>query len=138
MSVLVIYHSKTGITKKYAEEIASYILDKGQQVIVKSFADVDEKEISASDKIIMGCWTSGLFLFAQHPEKEWVNLSDKITSSPKRAILFTTYKLATGSMFRNMEKYLVPKGFQIESALKSKNGLLSESNKERLNEFIEK
>jgi NAD(P)H dehydrogenase (quinone) len=55
MQVLVMYHSKTGHTKKLAEEIAKGVGEvKGVECIVKSAADVTKDDFIAADGIIAG------------------------------------------------------------------------------------
>ena len=59
----------------------------------------------------------------------------KADLSGKKVALFTTYKLATGSMFRKMEKRLKLGENQSVEIFKSKNGSLSEEDKKRLQEW---
>ena len=55
MQVLIIYYSKTGCTKKLAEEIAKGVLEvDGLNCIVRSTNDVTREEFVASDAIIAG------------------------------------------------------------------------------------
>jgi NAD(P)H dehydrogenase (quinone) len=55
MQVLVMYHSKTGHTKKLAEEIAKGVREvEGVSCIVKSTADVAKDDFVAADGVIAG------------------------------------------------------------------------------------
>jgi NAD(P)H dehydrogenase (quinone) len=55
MQVLVMYHSKTGHTKKLAEEIAKGVGEvEGVACIVKSTADVTKDDFVAADGVIAG------------------------------------------------------------------------------------
>jgi NAD(P)H dehydrogenase (quinone) len=55
MQVLVMYHSKTGHTKKLAEEIAKGVREvKGVSCVVKSTADVTKDDFVAADGVIAG------------------------------------------------------------------------------------
>ncbi len=55
MQVLVMYHSKTGHTKKLAEEIAKGVREvEGVSCIVKSTADVTKDDFVAADGVIAG------------------------------------------------------------------------------------
>jgi hypothetical protein len=73
----------------------------------------------------------------QHPEKIWVNFAAKLPSMPDvKVALFTTYKILTGSMFRNMYKHLKGKFATPSLELKSRNGLLSEKDKQALENLI--
>jgi hypothetical protein len=73
----------------------------------------------------------------QHPEKIWVDFAAKLPSMPEvKVALFTTYKILTGSMFRNMYKQLTGKFAPPSLELKSRNGSLSEKDKQSLDNFI--
>jgi flavodoxin len=137
MKATIIYHSKTGTTAKYAENIQLYLKDKGIEAEMSSIKYFEDKMIENADYLFIGCWTSGLFFFMQHPEKEWVEFAKKlnVTGKPKIA-LFTTYKILTGSMFSNMLKQLK---FNFQASplkLKSKYGELSESDKMLIDKFV--
>lgn len=134
----IIYHSKRGTTQKYAAEIAYYLKKKGIESKVTSVKKFISKDIADVDFIFFGCWTSGLFFILQHPEKEWIELAKSLPQNFKaKTALFTTYKIRTGSMFRNMQKHLVGKTLMPECNLESRNGELSESNKNLIDKFIE-
>jgi len=136
-NVLILYHSKTGITKKYAENIAGYLKDHDISTELHSIQEFRKEHMEKADAVFLGCWTSGLFLFLQHPDNEWVKFASTLPAlNAKEVILFTTYKLATGSMFRNMQKSLTGKVNEIMAELKSKNGRLSEIDKIVLDDLI--
>ena len=135
--ISITYHSKTGITRKFAEGISSYLESKGCNVNLSSIQEFDKTIIANSDVVLLGCWTSGLMVFLQHPDKEWKNFARSLTGiEGKKVVLFTTYKLLTGSMFQKMKSHL-PKelnGSVLE--LKSRNGQLSEEVKLTLNSIV--
>jgi hypothetical protein len=54
----------------------------------------------------------------------------------KKVGLFATYKLATGSMFRNMEKPIADKIDEVEIVLKAKGEELGKQHKAAIDEFI--
>lgn len=105
----IFYNSKTGTTRKLGENIHQFLLENN---ISSEIWDINEFELngfslSNVDYIFMGCWTSGLFLLMQKPEKNWVVFAKKLPQLDcTKTILFTTYKIRTGSMFRNMRKQL--------------------------------
>ena len=138
MKATIIYHSKTGTTAKYAENIKLYLKDKGIEAEMSSIKYFDDKMLENTDYLFIGCWTSGLFFFMQHPEKEWVEFAKKINVNGKPKIaLFTTYKILTGSMFSNMLKHLK---FNFQTSplkLKSKYGELSVSDKNDIDKFAD-
>lgn len=132
----IVYHSKTGTTKKFAEDIASFIIGQNYETQVFSIDNVDIYSLQNADYLLLGCWTSGLMIFLQHPEKEWVEFANKVDVGSKKLGLFTTYKLATGSMFRKMTQKLNINGNGPEIMFKSRNGSLSDQQKELLRMFL--
>ena len=136
---VIVYQSQTGTTKKYGEEISSFLLENGIETIITSVKDFKAESIINADYLFLGCWTSGLFILLQHPEKEWVTFAKSLPKlNGTKVIFFTTYKLATGSMFRNMKKCVDDKTSNLVGELKSKNGLLSELDKKVITGLIGK
>ena len=133
----IIYHSKRGTTQKYAAEIAFYLKKNGIESKVTSVQKFNNKDIIDVDYLFLGCWTSGLFFFLQHPEKEWVEFAQSLPENlAAKTALFTTYKIRTGSMFRNMQKQLMGKTSTPQCKLQSRNGELSEFNINLIDKFI--
>jgi flavodoxin len=136
-NILVSYQSKHGTTKKYAEAIAVYINAKHLNSTAISIEDCKKKDIDKADAILLGCWTNGLMILFQHPDKPWVSFAKKLPSiTDKRIGLFTTYKIATGSVFRKMTNALDGKIKTVEFEIKSRNGLLSVKDKQLIDIFI--
>jgi flavodoxin len=137
MKALILYHSKTGTTANYAEKIKLYLIEKGIDSEMSSIKYFNDKMLENVDFLFLGCWTSGLFFFLQHPEKEWIEFAEKLNVNGKAKIaLFTTYKLLTGSMFKNMKKHIKGEVQFSSVQLKSKHGELSESDKSELDKFV--
>ncbi len=133
MKAHVTYLSKTGITRKYASEIEAFLRANQTESIMQNIHDVNPEDAGLADLVLLGAWCHGLFIFLQHPDKPWVEFARKLPDlSGKKVALFTTYKLATGSMFRKMKKQLKLAENQQVEIFKSKNGSLSEEDKERL------
>ena len=132
----IIYNSRTGITKKYAEQIGDYLSNKGVETNVLPIQQYDDAILDDIDYLLLGCWTNGLFFFFQHPDKAWNEFAAKLPNpiKPKTA-LFTTYKLLTGTMFKNMSRQLNGSLNASLTELKSRNGTLSENDKEILDNF---
>jgi len=104
---IIIYNSKTGTTKKLGEGIFDYLLVNGVHPNLISIDDFNYDNSLEYDLFFLGCWTSGLLFFLQRPEKIWIDFAQKLPYlSSDKTILFTTYKIRTGSMFREMRKYL--------------------------------
>ena len=73
----------------------------------------------------------------QHPENVWKEFASKLPNMPEAKLaLFTTYKILTGSMFRNMYKEIDGKFTEISLEMKSRNGSLSEKDKKDLDVFV--
>jgi flavodoxin len=138
MNALVVYQSTTGVTKKMADEIANQLERNNAKVKVGSIHDFSSEEFLSADKIYFGCPTSGMFVFGQKPNKEWRQFVNKLPiTMHKKAVMFTTYKLATGSMFRNMKSDLRYSGLHVDNrAFRSKDGRLTEIQKKVLVETL--
>jgi flavodoxin len=136
MKGLVIYNSKKGHTKKYGEEIGEYLREKKLDTKVLSVAEFKEKDILDADIVFMGSWTNGMFLLFQHPDKKWVDFTRKLPDIKNKKVgLFTTYNVATGSMFKSMERKLKGKISDIMIELKSKTSILTDEERKRI-EFV--
>jgi flavodoxin len=134
---IIIYHSRTGTTKTYAEAIGEYLHKKGFETLVTSTIGFREEMLNGADTIFFGCWTSGLMIMLQKPEKSWVEFAEKLPDKlDAKVALFTTYKVLTGSMFRNMYKELKGKFTSPALELKSRGPFLTEKNKQGLDHFI--
>ncbi|MBS3771898.1 MAG: flavodoxin domain-containing protein [Bacteroidales bacterium] len=138
MKAAIIYNSRTGTTKKYAEAIAGFLSQKGLETNTASISDYDPEKVKAADIVLLGAWTSGLFFFAQHPDKEFKKYSGNLPEvKDKKVGLFTTYKTLTGSMFRKMDKLIndkLPEGYVL---LKSRSSKLTSENKKQLEKLIQ-
>jgi flavodoxin len=135
--VAIIYNSKTGTTKKYAEEIGAYLKSQDLEVNIFSIQDYSAEILENIDYLLLGCWTSGLMFFLQKPEKAWNDFASGLPGSiQSKTALFTTYKILTGSMFKKMRKQLTGRIKSCFTELKSRNGMLSISDKTVLDNFI--
>jgi flavodoxin len=132
----VVYRSATGTTRRFAEEIGAHLRSRGIETTVESVGEADATSLARVDLVLLGCWTSGLFVIAQHPDEPWMAFArDLPTLGDARVGLFTTYKLATGSMFGRMRAALAPKTGRIELELKSRDGHLSDAGRSALDRF---
>ena len=138
MNALVIYQSKGGSTRKMAEEIASELQQNNVQVKVGSIQEISPEEIESADRLYMGCQTSNMVLLGKKPDKEWRRYVGKLPIGVrKKTTLFTTYKLATGNMFKEMRSTLKYRGLQIENnALKSKTGHLTDIHRKIISQSL--
>jgi flavodoxin len=130
---LVLYHSRRGTTAQYGGEIAAILSQAGMETTLMPMYQAAESPVKEADIIFIGCWTSGLMFFGQKPEKIWIEYVRQLPDiGNKEIVLFTTYKVLTGSMFREMAKHL-PHGSRISMVkLKSRSGRLTSANKQLL------
>lgn len=134
MKALIVYESRTGTTKEYAENIEDFLRDRNIETQLRSVSEYRESDIEGVDIVLLGCWTHGLMIMFQHPTKEWVEFAKKLPSlDQKKFGLFTTYLIATGRMFRKMNKHI---SAQAALKLRSKNGELSDADRAMLLEFL--
>lgn len=134
---VIIYHSKTGRTRSYAEKISKYLKEKDIELIKTDLEDFKSDMFENVDFIFHGCWTHGLFVIFQHPDKEWKKFAKNLPEKKNvKLALFTTYKIMTGSMFRNMKKILKGRFDDPTLCLRSKNTVLSDKDKLALTDFI--
>jgi flavodoxin len=133
----VVYESITGVTERFAEEIAQHLAERGVDATAISIGDCDPATLDGHDLVLIGCWTSGLFIVGQHPDKEWVAFVRMIPAlRHPRVALFTTYRIATGSMFGRMRRALTPTGATVDLELKSRDGRLTDEHRKRLDAWL--
>ena len=137
MKASIIYNSHSGTTQAYAGEIGSFLSGKGIECKISSIDDYDKEYLISSDLVLLGCWTNGLMIFAQHPDSAWKKFVQEMPVIKKKTLaLFTTYKIATGSMFRKMENILTDKSDPPKAILKSRSKQLTDKNRSTLEVFI--
>ena len=134
---LVVYRSHSGVTRRYGEEIARHLASLGVHTKVASVGEASMADLATVDYLLLGCWTSGLFVAMQHPDQPWLAFVRDMPDTPgPRIALFTTYKLVTGSQFPKMRVALAGKTRTPELELKSRNGHLSAADGEALARFV--
>lgn len=134
---IIFYQSKTGTTKRYAQQIGNYLQGRQIEATCLSVNEFQGTIPEHIDYIFMGCWTKGLMVILQQPDEIWKKFAEKISIPESSKIaLFATYKISIGRMFRKMKEYLSQQKNQSIPNLKSRNGTLSEKDKNVLNEFI--
>jgi flavodoxin len=136
-AAVIVYRSATGTTRHLAEEIGAHLETRGVTTRVVSVGDCDPASLAGVDAVLLGCWTSGLFVIAQHPDEPWMAfVRDVVTLGDARVGLFTTYKLVTGSMFGRMRAALAGKARSVDLELKSRDGHLSDTGRFALDRFM--
>jgi flavodoxin len=133
----IIYRSRTGTTRRFAEEIGAHLKTRGVETSVSSIGDCDPENLGEMDIVLLGCWTNGLFVIHQHPDQPWLDFVRDVPALPgARVGLFTTYRLATGSMFAKMRTPLAGKAPSVGLELKSRDGHLSDEQRRALDRFL--
>ncbi|MDF1548359.1 MAG: flavodoxin domain-containing protein [Bacteroidales bacterium] len=134
---IIFYQSKTGTTKKYAQEIGTYFQAKQIDTLCLPVEEYRESLLQNTDYLLLGCWTKGLMVIFQQPDNIWGDFAKKlIVPKSTKVALFATFKIRSGSMFKNMAKCVNHNGSLSFPNLKSRNGKLSEKDKIVLDEFI--
>jgi hypothetical protein len=104
---------------------------------VQSVGDADAAALARVDIVLLGCWTSGLFVVAQHPDEPWLAFARELPDLGRARVgLFTTYKLATGSMFAKMRAAVGRRAPRIDLELKARDGHLSDAGRRALDRFL--
>lgn len=136
---IVVYRSHSGVTRRYGEAIAAFASDIGVAARVVSVGECDMVDLAGADYLLLGCWTSGLFVIAQHPDEPWlafVRDMPELSAGAPRIGLFTTYKLRTGSQFSKMRAALAGKTAAPVLELQSRDGSLSAPDRSALERFL--
>jgi flavodoxin len=136
---IVVYRSHSGVTRRYAEEMAGFLNGHGVAAEVVSVGECEMASLATADFLLLGCWTSGLFVVAQHPDEPWlafVRDMPALVGPRPRVALFTTYKLRTGSQFPRMRAALAGKTAEPQLQLQSRDGRLSERDRQALEQFV--
>ena len=134
---VVVYRSHSGVTRRYGEEIGAWLAKRDIDVTVVSVGECDFATLADVDYLLLGCWTSGLFVVLQHPDEPWLAFVREMPMTMRpRVGLFTTYKLATGSQLPKMRAALAGKTKSPDLELKSRNGHLSAAAEKALERFV--
>ena len=134
---LILYHSRNDKTKKYAERIGYYFNSLNIEANVLPIEKYRKDLLTSANYVMLGCWTKGLFLLNQKPDKVWIDFVKSLPLKRNQAIgLFTTYNIREGSMFNNMRRHLINVSNVYGLEIKSRNGRLSEENKGMILNFL--
>jgi menaquinone-dependent protoporphyrinogen IX oxidase len=132
---LIIVENKNSTNKKFGEEIAKFLLNRGLSAELIPINSFEPKKLEGADYLLLSGWNNGI-LFSR-TDNDWVSFVKRLpTLNGIKTALFATYKIFPGAMFRSMKKYLREKTDNLAFAFKSRDGSLSISDKLDLNDFI--
>jgi hypothetical protein len=134
---LIIFQNNNLKTERYSEEIAAFLLNRGLAAELISISNFEPKKLEGADYLLLSGWKNKSLLPVFHPDNEWKSFVNMLpTLDGIKTALFTTYNLFAGGIIRTMKKYLSGKTKEVEFVFKSKDGVLSISDKLTLNDFI--
>lgn len=132
---LIVVQSKNNTTKRFGEEIAEFLLNRGLTAELIPINSFEPRKLEGADYLLLSGWRNGS-LFSR-TDNEWVSFVKRLpTLNGIKTALFATYKIFPGSMFRKMKRYLREKTDNLAFAFKSRDGYLTVSDKLDLNDFI--
>jgi len=132
---LIIVENKNSITRKFGEEIAAFLLNRGLTAELIPINSFETKKLEGADYLLLSGGRNGI-LFSR-TDSEWISFVKSLpTLNGIKTALFATYKIFPGGMFRGMKKYLQEKTDNLAFTFKSSDGSLSVSDKLDLNDFI--
>jgi flavodoxin len=119
MNIAIVYDSRTGTTAKAAEAMGKALEERGHRCQVQPVAKANPAEVSRADLICVGSWTQGLFIILQHPTQQSLDFIDRLGDlAGKKAVVFCTYKLATGKLLPRLAAGLENKGAKVVGQFK--------------------
>ena len=111
MKVLVTYESRSGNTKRAADDIAAAAEDLGHAVAIKPLADVRGYDISLAQVVFVGSWVKGFLIVGVGPARKAMHhLTSFGSLEGKQAAVFCTYALHPRSTLDSLRKVLADRG----------------------------
>ena len=132
---LIIVQNKNNTTRKFGEEIAQFLLNRGLSTELIPINSFEPKNLEGADFLLLSGWRNGS-MFSKS-DNEWISFVKRLpTLNGIKTALFDTYKIFPGGLFRKMKRYLKEKTDNLSFTFKSSDGSLSVSDKLDLNDFI--
>lgn len=129
MEVVVAYESRTGTTRSVALGIGDALFDRGVACRTYPVGGIDPGAVTASDVLIVGTWTDGLFVVGQRPggrrriEAMVERLGDL---SGKRCLVYCTYAVAPGKTLERLKALVEAAGGDVVGGLAVRRDRLDE------------
>jgi len=122
MKIAIVYDTRSGRTMSMAGAMARALQERGHECTVKSIGEADPAETASADLICAGSPTHGLFLILRHPTAEWVAFVEGLGGlQGKKAVVFTTYLIATGRMLKKMTRAMEKRGAEVVGRFRSRS-----------------
>ncbi|MDH3267523.1 MAG: hypothetical protein OEM46_01595 [Ignavibacteria bacterium] len=132
---LIVVQNKNNTTRKFGEEIAEFLLNRGLAAELIPINNFEPKNLEGADYLLLSGWRNGS-MFSKS-DSEWISFVKRLpTLNGIKTALFDTYKIFPGGLFRKMKRYLKEKTDNLSFTFKSSDGSLSVSDKLDLNDFI--
>ena len=132
---LIIVSNRNTTTRRFGEEIANFLLNRGLTAELIPINNFEPKKLENTDYLLLSGGNDGIFFSKM--DNEWLNFIKRLPALEGiKTVLFDTYKIFPGGMFRSVKKYLREKTDSLSFAFKSRDGSLSISDKLDLNDFI--
>jgi hypothetical protein len=117
--------------------MADFLRGRGVNVQATSVETADMRALEQADHVLLGCWTSGLFVLLQRPRPPWTTFVRSLPTLKAKIGLFTTYKVATGPMLEKMAACLGDNAAAVTLTLKARSGRLTDEHRSALDAFID-
>ena len=119
LNVAIVYDSSTGTTASAARAMADAFTARGHACVVSPVAGASAADVARADLICVGSWTQGLLVIGQHATAETMTFVSRLGYlAGKPAIVFCTYKIATGRMLPRLAAALRLRGAHVQGQFK--------------------
>ncbi len=109
MKATVVYESLTGNTAKAGHLIAAELTNAGIEAVACPINQVDLQSLSASELVVVGSWTDGLFFFGQRPGRAG-RLNNLPVIDGKKAAVYCTYAVNAGQTLPKLSRIVRRRG----------------------------
>ncbi len=114
MKVAIVYDSSTGTTKAASEAMQKVFEGAGHECSVTPVQAADPATTAQAELVCLGSWTKGLFFILQKPTPLMVDFAGRMPDlAGKKALVFCTYKIATGKTLSKLAQPLAAKGADV-------------------------
>jgi len=123
MKATVVYESLTGNTAAAGRLIAAELTAAGIEAVACPITQVDLQSLSASDLVVVGSWTDGLFFFGQRPGRAG-RLAKLPVIDGKKAAVYCTFAVNAGRTLPKLSRIVRMRGGDVIGGFAIKRGEL--------------